>query len=49
MYSAHVFESTHQRAVNKLNYHPREATILISGSQDYTMNAFVSCLFYSVQ
>ncbi len=42
--SAHVFEGTHQRAVNKLNYHPRETTLLISGSQDYTMNAFVSHL-----
>lgn len=39
---AHVFENTHQRAVNKLTYHPREANILISGSQDYTMNMFVS-------
>ena len=38
----HVFENTHQRAVNKLTYHPREPNILVSGSQDYTMNAFVS-------
>lgn len=42
---AHVFEAsetTHQRAVNKLCYHPRDANILLSGSQDHTMCCFVS-------
>lgn len=39
----HVFENCHQRAVNKLSYHPREPHVLLSGSQDYTMRIFVSC------
>ena len=38
---AHAFEGCHQRAVNKLSFHPREANILLSGSQDSTMNVFV--------
>lgn len=38
----HVFEGYHQRAVNKVNYHPRENNILLSGAQDSCMNIFVS-------
>jgi len=39
---AHAFEGHHQRAVNKLSFHPREANILLSGSQDSHMNVFDS-------
>ena len=43
--SAHVFEAsddTHQRAVNQLCYHPKEANTILTGSQDHTMCCFVS-------
>ena len=39
---AHAFEGHHQRAVNKLSFHPREPNVLLSGSQDSHMNVFVS-------
>ena len=45
---AHVYENVHERAVNKLSFHPREANILLSGSQDSTMCCFVSSNFDDV-
>lgn len=42
---AHTYENVHQRAVNKLSFHPREVHILLSGSQDSTMCCFVSCTY----
>lgn len=36
-----VFKDIHTRAVNKLCFHPREANLLISGSQDSTMQTIV--------
>ena len=45
---AHVYENVHERAVNKLSFHPREVTILLSGSQDSTMCCFVSFYFLQV-
>ena len=38
---AYAFEGYHQRAVNKLSFHPREANILLSGSQDSCVKVFV--------
>ena len=38
---AHVYENEHSRAVNKLSFHPKEPSMLLSGSQDSTMKIFV--------
>eukprot|EP00731_Ephydatia_muelleri_P024253 Em0016g524a len=37
---SHVYENVHERAVNKLSFHPREVSVLLSGSQDATMCCF---------
>ena len=37
----YVFKDIHTRAVNKLCFHPREINLLISGSQDSTMQTIV--------
>ncbi|XP_064395171.1 GATOR2 complex protein WDR24-like [Halichondria panicea] len=36
----HVFEGAHQRAVNKVSYHPKDYNLLLSGAQDSCMNIF---------
>ena len=38
----YVFKDVHQRAVNKICWHPRDVHLLISGSQDCTMQTIVS-------
>jgi WD40 repeat protein len=37
---SYIYENVHQRAVNRVCYHPREPNTLLSGSQDSTMACF---------
>lgn len=42
LFLGHVFDGFHQRAVNKISYHPKDFNLLLSGAQDSCMNIFVS-------
>ena len=45
---AHVFDKIHQRASNRICYHPKDANILISGSQDSSMITLVKDKHYVI-
>lgn len=41
-YDAELVFNDHKRTVNRIQFHPVESNLLLSGSQDGTMKCFVS-------